>query len=82
MTGSHIGIYVSMGRNFPQGDTQKSVWDEIPWAGSHKGHGGLQRKPYWTIQDEILVAKSHKGNHVGRGELLILVLTRHDGVPI
>ena len=82
MTGSHIGIYVSMGRNFPQGDMEKSVWDEIPWAGTHKGHGGLQRKPYWTIQDEILVAKSHNGNHVRRGELLILVLTRHDGVPI
>ena len=58
MTGSHIGIYVSMGRNFPQGDTQKSVWDEIPWA------------------------RTHKGNHVGRGELIILVLTRDDGVPI
>ena len=80
MTGSHIGIYVSMGRNFPQIDTQKSVWDEIPWAGTHKGHGGLKRKPYWTIQDETLGAKSYKGNHVGRGELIIL--TRDDGVPI
>ena len=53
---------VNMGRNFLQGDTQKSVWDEIPCAGTHKGHGGLQRKPYRTVQDEILFAKSYKGS--------------------
>ena len=69
-----------MGRNFPQGDSQRSIWDEIPCAGTHKGHGGLQRKPYGTMQDEILFAKSHKGNRVGRCGLIIL--TRDDGVPI
>ena len=49
-------------------------------SGTQKGHGGLQREPYGAIQDEILFAKSHKENHVGRGGLIIL--TRDDGVPI
>ena len=66
MTGSHIGIYVSMGRNFPQGDTQKSVWDEIPWARTHRdmvaykgNHIGLYRMKFRmkvtreTMWDEV-----------------------------
>ena len=59
-------MWVSIGRNFPQGDTQKSVWNKIQCTGTHKGHGGLQKKPYGTVQDEILFAKFHKGNRVGR----------------
>ena len=48
-----------MGRNFPQGDPEKSAWDEIACAGTHdKGHDDLERKPYGTIQDEILLEES------------------------
>ena len=76
--GTFIHIWVSMGRNLPQCDPQRSVWDEIPCAETHKGHGDLQRKPYGTIQDETPFAKSHKGYRVRRCGLIIL--TRDDGV--
>ena len=55
---------------------QRSVWDKIPCAGTPKGHAGLQRKPYRTIQDEIHFAQSRKGNRVGRCGLIILTQNR------
>ena len=41
----------------------------------------LQRKPYRTIQDEILFAKYHKGNCVGQCGVIILI-TRDNSVPM